>query len=292
MSADTKKKSTSLIQEYATLLGDAVLRHRVRTAEHRARLEAELTDRVKSDFISNMSHELRTPLNTVMGFSKLLSEHEKQKIGDADIVQYASLIHDAASHLLSIINDILDISKMRSGNFALEAEEVDLRLLLSECLEDISAPAAGAGLTLHTRVSVGLPAIRGDEAKLAQAFSNLLSNAVKFTPQGGDITFEAHEHSDGGVLISIRDTGIGMTPEEIRVALEPFGQVDGGRARWREGTGLGLPIAKALVELHHGQFMISSEKGRGTEVNLLLPPAYQVTVAEARDAVFGRGMHV
>lgn len=288
--ANPKQKATSLLQEYSALLGDAVLRNRTRAAENRARLEAELSDRVKSEFISNMSHELRTPLNTVMGFSKLLVEHDKHNISDADIAQYAGLIHDAATHLLTVINDILDISRMRSGNFSLEAEEVDVALILREAVEDAQEAAKAAGLTLTPSFPYQLPAVRGDEGKLAQVFTNLLSNAVKFTPAGGAVAIEAAEHVDSGVVITIRDTGVGMTHEEVRVALEPFGQVDGARTRWREGTGLGLPIAKALVELHRGQFMIASNKGAGTVVTIVLPPAQELSISKARAAVFGHSI--
>ena len=288
--ANPKQKATSLLQEYSALLGDAVLRNRTRAAENRARLEAELSDRVKSEFISNMSHELRTPLNTVMGFSKLLVDHDKHSISDADITQYAGLIHDAATHLLTVINDILDISRMRSGNFSLEAEEVDVALILREAVEDAQEAAKAAGLTLTPSLAYQLPAVRGDEGKLSQVFTNLLSNAVKFTPAGGAVAIEAAEHVDGGVVITIRDTGVGMTHEEVRVALEPFGQVDGARTRWREGTGLGLPIAKALVELHRGQFMIASNKGVGTVVTIVLPPAQELSISKARAAVFGHSI--
>jgi two-component system cell cycle sensor histidine kinase PleC len=236
-----------------------------------------------------MSHELRTPLNTVMGFSKLLSEHDKRKLADADIVQYASLIHDSASHLLAVINDILDISKMRSGNYSLETQEADLAEILRGRINDARTAAEAAGINIRSRVSFELPPVRGDEGKLSQIFANVLSNAIKFNRPQGDIMVDAAEHGADSIMVSIRDTGIGMTDDEIRIALEPFGQVDGGRTRWREGAGLGLPIAKALVELHGGKFMITSVKGSGTDVTVILPCSHMVSLAEARDAVFGQG---
>jgi two-component system cell cycle sensor histidine kinase PleC len=131
--------------------------------------------------------------------------------------------------------------------------------------------------------------VRGDELKLAQVFSNLLSNAIKFTPKGGEVVLEALEQGDGGVLVSVRDTGVGMSEEEIRVALEPFGQIDGGRDRWRDGTGLGLPIAKSLVEMHGGKLVITSVKGSGTDVTVLLPSAQGATLAEGRAAAAALG---
>lgn len=287
-----QSKTNALLQEYSALIGDAVLRQRTRSAERTARVEAELATRVKSEFIATMSHELRTPLNTVLGFSKLLKAHGEQRLSDDDIVQYASLIQDSARQLLAVINGILDISKMQSGTYALDAFEIDIATVLQDCVDDADARAREAGITLDLRRAFSLPLIRGDDTKLAQVFSNLISNAIKFTPEGGSVTVEAVERGGDGVMIVVRDTGVGMTPEEVRVALEPFGQVDSARTRWREGAGLGLPIAKALIELHGGELMVTSVKGKGTDVTIHLPPAYQVSPVEARDAVFGEGVDV
>jgi two-component system, cell cycle sensor histidine kinase PleC len=284
-----KSKTDSMLNEYAALVGDAVLRQRARLAEHKARIEIELAKRVKSEFLANMSHELRTPLNTVIGFSKLLSDHGKQKLTDAQVVQYAELIRDAGDHLLSVINDILDITKIQSGAYALESNEVDLIDVLHSCTESVRAAADIAGITLRENIAFNLPPVRGDDAKLAQVFKNLLNNAIKFTLKDGEVVLKAFRQGDGGVIVSVRDNGIGMTDEEARVAVLPFGQVDGGRARLREGAGLGLPIAKSLVELHGGKLLITSVKGRGTEITVRLPPRDQVSVAEGRDAVYGRG---
>jgi two-component system cell cycle sensor histidine kinase PleC len=285
-----KTSTNSLMNEYAALVGDAVLRHRTRAAEHKARIEIDLANRVKSEFIANMSHELRTPLNTVMGFSKLLSGHDRRKLPAAEIVQYAHLIHDAAEHLLSVINDILDLSKMQSGKYTLDAHEISLDEVLNTCLASCRQLAEAAQVTLRQRIAFDLPPVRGDAAKLKQVFANLISNAIKFTLKGGEVTVEALEHGDEGVLVSVRDTGIGMTEDEIRVALTPFGQVDAGRTRWREGAGLGLPIARALVELHGGELMITSIKGNGTDATVILPPRQMVSLAQVRDAMFGHGL--
>jgi two-component system cell cycle sensor histidine kinase PleC len=284
-----KSRSNSLLGEYSALVGDAVLRERARVAERKARFESQLADRVKSEFISSMSHELRTPLNTVLGFSKILSEHGTHKLSDAEIIQYSELIQSSASRLLAVINDVLDISKMRSGQYALEADEVDVGDVLRRCLADGQEAATAEGVAVRPRIAASLPVVRADERKLSQVFGNLLSNAVKFTPKGGEVIVEALEQGDGGVLVSIRDTGVGMTADEICVALEPFGQVNGGRDRWREGTGLGLPIAKALVELHGGELVVTSVKGSGTDVTVLLPSASAVSVADGRAAAFDHG---
>ena len=279
----SKTATRSLMGDYASLLADASLRDRARAAENAARIEAEVASKVKSEFISNMSHELRTPLNTVMGFSKLLTEHGRRKLPETDIVEYAELIHDAASHLLTIINEILDISKMQSGKYSLDASEVAIDDSLQACINLLQPNAAEARIAINmVQQPYRLPLIRGDIMKLRQVFTNLIGNAIKFTPAGGSVTVEAVARGDTGVTVHIRDTGVGMTPDEIRTALSPFGQVDGRHSRWREGTGLGLPIAKSLIELHGGQISLASVKGAGTEVSIEFPPANQVSLFEGR----------
>jgi two-component system, cell cycle sensor histidine kinase PleC len=281
-------KPNTLMGEYAVRLGDAVLRNRTREAEQLASVEVQLANKVKSEFIANMSHELRTPLNTIMGFSKLLGEHGRRQLTDQDIMDYARLIHDAAGHLLSVINDILDISKIQSGKYALDAHEISLEEVLSACVASYRAVADTAGLDLDYRYEDGLPAVRGDAQRLKQAFANLIGNAVRFTRPGGSVVIEARALADGGAEVRVRDSGVGMDEEEIRVALTPFGQVDGSRSRWREGTGLGLPIAMALIELHAGELRIESEKHRGTEVIVILPPPQVVSFIQGRNLNLAR----
>jgi signal transduction histidine kinase len=270
--------------EYSSLLADSVLRHKAWFAEHTARIETQLASTVKSEFIANMSHELRTPLNTVIGFAKLLGEHQKRALADAEVVEYADLIRDAATHLLAVINDILDMSKMQSGKYTLDAGEVELDEILQAALASFRPTAVEVGITLGGQIDRHLPMVKGDPAKLRQVFTNLIGNALKFTPPGGSVTIEAGTGAGGGATVRVRDTGLGMTREEIAVALTPFGQVDASRSRWREGTGLGLPIAKALVQLHGGRLEIRSAKTLGTEVTVVLPQGSEVSDVHRRAA--------
>jgi signal transduction histidine kinase len=285
-----QKTSSSLMNEYASLLGDALLRHRARVAEHSARVEAELASRVKSEFIANMSHELRTPLNAIIGFSKLLAERGERRLAAAEVADYANLIHDAAGHLLAVINNILDISKIQSGKYTLEARELSLAEVVSASASSFRLMAQSAGLSLVENISPGLPPVLGDSVKLRQVFTNLISNALKFTRSGGSVTIAATPTAQGAAAVVVTDTGVGMADEDVAVALTPFGQVDATHARWREGTGLGLPIAKALVQLHGGELSIRSQKDVGTEVTVLLPARRAQPASAGSETTLTRGL--
>lgn len=288
--AFNKNSANSLISEYTSLLGEASLRQRTRSAEQAARIEVELANKVKSEFISNMSHELRTPLNTVLGFSKLLTDHDKRKLPDSEIIDYATLIHDAASHLLSVINDILDISKIQSGRYSLDTTDLNVEEIIQAAIAQTRLAATETDIKVQSRIALNLPVVKGDAKKLGQVFQNLLSNAIKFSNRGDTVTVSVAPSHERGITVVIRDTGVGMSEEELRVAQTPFGQVDGGRDRMHEGTGLGLPIAKALTELHGGELRISSAKGEGTEAAVVLPPPNKVSITRARESLSGHGL--
>lgn len=283
---DTKPKQQSLMAEYVSHVGEAVLRQRARVAETSARVHSELADKIRSEFLSNMSHELRTPLNTIIGFSKLLTEHGTRHFGDAEIVDYAGMVHDAAKHLLSVINDVLDMSRLQSGGYILDKDDVDLDAILRSSILALVPAANHSRLTLRHDIAPDLLPVRGDAAKLRQVFGNIISNAIKFTPPGGSVIITATNEPGGRTAVRVRDTGVGMTADDITIALAPFSQIDGGPARWRDGAGLGLPIANALTLLHEGQLKISSEPSRGTEVTITLPSAQTLSIAEARQTLF------
>jgi len=237
----------------------------------RAKEAAESANRSKSLFLANMSHELRTPLNAIIGFSEIIQGEMMGPLGDRRYHVYAHDIHDAGRHLLEIINDILDMSKIESGKFELDAEWADLGELIDGVVQMVRGRVHEAGLTLHVAAS-GLPSVCCERRALRQVLLNLLGNAIKFTPSGGRIDVTAKVAADGGVIVSVTDTGIGIAPQNIPLALTPFGQVEVTLSRAHGGVGLGLPLSQRLVDLHGGRLEIVSTVGSGTTVSVTLPP--------------------
>ncbi|PCI47140.1 MAG: hypothetical protein COB49_07620 [Alphaproteobacteria bacterium] len=237
----------------------------------RALLEAEKANRAKSEFLANMSHELRTPLNAIIGFSDLIHSITQNKAGEEKIAEYAGDINQSGHHLLEIINEILDLSKVETGNFTVTMETVYIQDIMEQCLRLTRNAILKGDLEIITRISDDLPSLLSDERVIRQIFLNLLSNAIKFTPEGGTITLSAEIGEDGMMKITLTDTGVGMSEEDLVVALQAFGQTDSYLVRSQQGTGLGLPLVKAFVELLEGEFHIQSDVGVGTEITLIFP---------------------
>jgi len=245
----------------------------IKEREHRyreAQLEAEAASRAKSSFVANMSHELRTPLNAIIGFSEIIQREMFGKLGNRRYAGYITDILQSGRHLLAIINGVLDLAKSQSGKLTVHFETVDLGDILCDCAGMMRDQCERGDLVLEFTEPAAPMLVSGEPAKLRQVLLNLLSNAVKFTGPGGRITLGAREDGDT-IVAEVRDTGIGMSSDDIAVALTPFGQVDNRLARRFDGTGLGLPLAKELIELHGGRLAIDSEPGRGSTISVVLP---------------------
>lgn len=236
----------------------------------RTRDAAELSNRTKSEFLANMSHELRTPLNAILGFSEVI----RDGVGGVDLSDkhgdYANDIHKSGTHLLAIINDILDLSKVEAGRLEAHLSVLDPVPCLDMCLRLIHHRASESGVRLTHKFEGNL-LLEADERLLKQIGLNLLSNAVKFTEHGGSVDFSFQRSRDGGACIAVCDTGIGMTPDEITIAMRPFGQVDSSLSRIHQGSGLGLPLVVAFAEKLGARMTIQSQPGQGTLVRVFFP---------------------
>ena len=237
-----------------------------------AKEKAEAASRVKSGFLATMSHELRTPLNAIIGFSDMMRHEVMGPLGNEQYRTYATDIHDSGTHLLEIINDFLDLSKAEVGKLELHEELFDLQDTVRSVRQLTGESIRAAGLFDMFELAPDLPLLRADERKTKQVLLNLVTNAVKFTAAGGKIALQAHFDPMTGLAVTVSDTGIGIAPADIGRVLEPFEQVDSSLARQHQGTGLGLPLVKAIMELHGGSVELHSEVGVGTRVKVIFPP--------------------
>ncbi len=260
---------------------DITDRKRVEVDLRRAKDEAELASRSKTEFLANMSHELRTPLNAIIGFSDILIGQIFGPLSDARYADYARDIRDSGLHLLTLINDVLDIAKVEFGKVELLEETVDIVAVIESCLRLVRERAQTAGIQLDQALPPGLPCLLGDGRRLKQILLNLLSNSVKFTAAGGRVTISASHDADG-FRLAVVDTGIGIAADDLETALRPFGQIDSRLARKYQGTGLGLPLARSMAELHGGRLELRSAPGEGTTATLWLPPSRVLDSATRR----------
>jgi PAS domain S-box-containing protein len=248
----------------------------------RSKEAAEFANRTKTQFLANMSHELRTPLNAILGFSEVIAREMFGPVA-AKYLGYAADIHRSGRHLLALVNDVLDLSKLEAGKLELHESEFALSDLVEECLTLLRAQAEAGEVRLKNALPAALPSLRADARAVKQLLLNFLSNAVKFTPEGGEVRVEAQD--DAGLALSVIDTGIGMTAAEIEVALSPFGQIDSRLARKHDGTGLGLPICRSLLELHGGELRLTSTPNVGTTLTAWFPPQRLIRGKPERRAI-------
>jgi signal transduction histidine kinase len=272
----------ALVDGFNTMLGET----EVHKAElNTARQEAESANRLKSDFLSQMSHELRTPLNAILGFSDFMLNEPHGPLGHESYREYTHDIYGAGQHLLEVINDILDLSKIEAGSVELHEEMLDTEALIDESAWLLRERADNAGVGLYAEAAPGIPHLYGDGQLLKRCLLNLLYNAIKFTPTGGQITVRADEEAGGAIALTVIDNGIGIAPQQVEHVLTPFGQSENVLRRKHDGTGLGLPLVKSFIELHGGTLELRSALGEGTKVTLRLPAARARARAAAENAV-------
>ncbi|MBV8936814.1 MAG: PAS-domain containing protein [Alphaproteobacteria bacterium] len=236
-----------------------------------ARSQAEAANRAKSEFLANMSHELRTPLNAIIGFSEIIAHELFGPLGNEKYLDYMKDIHQSSLHLLSIINDVLDMSKIEAGKLELSREPLNVRSLIGEVIRMVRERAESRGIRLVTTLADENLKIWADERAMKQIFLNLLSNAIKFSREGGEVCIRIAANRPNLAIVEFEDHGIGMNEEELERALQPFGQAKPSTTRNYGGTGLGLPITKGLIEAHGGKLAIESRAGQGTIARIAVP---------------------
>jgi two-component system cell cycle sensor histidine kinase PleC len=280
------RKAKGLLARYSDTFGEMQLRKYTERAIRAARAEAELNSRSKSAFLSTMSHELRTPLNAIIGFSDLIGQPGAVRPDEAS--DYARHISNAGRRLLDVVSDVLDMSRLESGSLQLDKRPCLVGEVIEIAVENARAIFDAKQQPVDLRVEPNLPDITADTRRLRQILANLLSNASKFTAEKGRILVMARGQKDGSVTIAIADTGVGMTHEQIVLAMQPFAQVQGHLARTQEGTGLGLPLAMGLVKLHGGSLYLDSQPGAGTTAMLTLPRGEESAESTASHRPFTR----
>jgi len=250
----------------------------------RAKEEADLANRAKSEFLANMSHELRTPLNAIIGFAEVMTTELFGPIGNTKYRGYAQDIHQSGSHLLEIINDILNLSKIEAGKGQLHEEQIEVAVAVDASLRIVKQRAEEGCIRLTRDIEAGLPLLRADERLLKQIFLNLLSNAIKFTPEDGTVTVRAWREPSGELAVSVIDSGIGIAESDIPLALANFGQIEGSLSRKYAGTGLGLPLVRSFAELHGGSLELQSVFGAGTTATVRFPAERMIRIAATAPA--------
>ena len=269
-----------VIQPLGSDYAGAVFTAALRDITPAKQVEAELRDALskatsantqKSDFLASVAHELRTPLNAIIGFSEIMRDEHYGSLGHEKYLTYAGDIHDSGELLLSLINDLLDLSKVEAGKFEPEFEQVDIADIVDKCVNMVKPSAADERISIRAQIDEHLPGLVADKRSLTQILLNLLSNAVKFTRPGGQVGVVSSLSKDGDLVITVQDTGIGMSGEDLSRAFAPFGQARSAVIHGKKGTGLGLPLAKALTEANRGALSITSSPGDGTIVELTFP---------------------
>ncbi len=259
------------VEYFEGSIWDVTERKEAEAAMSNARLQAEISSRTRMEFLANMSHELRTPLNAVIGFSEIIKDEVMGPLGVPVYKEYAQDIYDSGNYLLKVISEILEVSKIETGNRELALTNFKLAKALKSCMIIMATRIEQAKVEVHLDISDDLPELMAEELGIKQVMLNLIGNAIKFTPEGGRVDVTAKVQDSGELYIDVKDTGIGMTKDEIKKAMQPFGKVDTAFSSMKAGTGLGLTIVDSLVSLHGGRLEITSESGKGTLARVVLP---------------------